>query len=1175
MKTFNLLIFVIVLSTFCGNSIAYSQVGTRVLEKPFNLEENEEIEVLDYLNHIWVIAADSIYKVGQDKVSQLNNYCKEDSSKCESNSLNVKSIYNGKYYFGTEQGLFELQEDSFVQQFNNLRGKSVSELYTFGNYLWFKSSEGIGFSAKRHGGCWESTKYGKIINYFNKYVWIATGNYYHSDELIRIENNGQLNNNSQFITFLDPNRGLVEEGKYEREIYEIDSINGKIWISASDGLYILEDTIAHWFCQTPAAIAKQNSSVYYYLEDRIIEHTLAYLKYSNKAVPNIYGINRETQFFHQVIYNLATFANTPSSIDSILQLSVSEKMNFSQKLFSYSPSSMVFQESNNNVQAKTKNSKPLAFKPSETIGFDSVDISQQHSFGEFVWDALRKSEDSYYKEGVYLLKYEEGLLYKVPNVNSTLRNFEILDDSLNTGFFVTTEGVFYVKSDTIILISNLIFQNFEILGKDSWGELNTSNYSDVIWINTDKGLFEFVNQKLKLVFDKEIFEIESIISVKEQIDYFFTNKGIFSIDKKGKIFKHIDKSIEWTQAPIEFDSLTWVISNIGPILLDKSYAKRVPNLSLKVNSIQYINDLYWLSTIDEVYKVDPNMVIKCDLVQKQSTWKKIANILLSKNTLISGLVKPEIYYYNQKTNEKIRSGEFDFIIESDENSFTEKLENNRFSAEGTTIEITTGIHQYRFALKDKYGNLFIYPKDFSILPAEYLLPVIFILIWLVILFTIIFLAPYSSFAHSLLMNPWVRNISSFGLFPLLISLSPFLRNHILSRYLKNMCDDPEITRSLANFVLPSPDLDFDTFLKNILEERKLILIGQSGIGKTTYFHYLTFCFSKQKLKRRFSNLPIPVFIPLSRYTDESPEQIFLSQMHKYGSISDYKLSEWFLKQGHFIIFFDGLNEVTPESRNKINSFADKYWIKNIICLSSQIRYDEFSWIKKSQFIGLDRTRILEIIKKHLVDSSKYEKQLNADSISIYENPQNLMFGIELLKKGQQLPQTNFELFSKIFKPIKADWETNNHTDNFPFLTHRAFKMLNSREHFIDSEDEIEDSIINTLLDKKLLLKRNGKHQFRHDLIKAFLASNYFAANVEAVFEIDSLKIDENWFSCLLFLLYQLDEFEQVRYILFELLERDRKIASYFFKSIRDNKQNINIDKLSKEFLPLYGEYSLE
>jgi hypothetical protein len=411
------------------------------------------------------------------------------------------------------------------------------------------------------------------------------------------------------------------------------------------------------------------------------------------------------------------------------------------------------------------------------------------------------------------------------------------------------------------------------------------------------------------------------------------------------------------------------------------------------------------------------------------------------------------------------------------------------------------------------------------------------------------------------MNPYVRNYGSFGLVPILLTVVPPVRRHIFRRYLNEICSDANFSEWQQRFIVPATEFLPENFGKNLEKRRTLFLLGQSGIGKTSYFRYLIISYAtQQKIKLPPKNV-VPIFLPLSRYQEEEPENIFYAQLANYGRLTDKQLNNWFLQQGGFLILIDGLNEVNETMRQKINSFVDRYWKANYFCLSSQESYVKFNWIEKIGLTPLDPPKIKALLDRKLEPdrAAAIISQLNEENYKIYQIPQNLEFAIEIIKQNKPLPQTERELYEATLKPILDLWCQNGRADYPDILFERAYKMFKSRNTFFDRADEpVPEELQDDLETKKFLIRRGEHYYFRHDLIRAYLAAKYFVSRWQNLLNDSEITVDANWRSLLEFTIFNLETTQpgEVKDLLFTVLQKNKKVAGEVFNWLQQSHSHL-------------------
>jgi HEAT repeat protein len=452
------------------------------------------------------------------------------------------------------------------------------------------------------------------------------------------------------------------------------------------------------------------------------------------------------------------------------------------------------------------------------------------------------------------------------------------------------------------------------------------------------------------------------------------------------------------------------------------------------------------------------------------------------------------------------------------------------------------------------------------------------ILWILLLVAIVILAPFHDFFQNLLMNPWVRNLGSLWLIPLLLSVFPPIRRHVLRRYLRNTKEDKEFSALASRYVVPSDDFTIESFSRSIIEHKQLFFLGSAGIGKSSYFRYLTHQYAELYGRLLPKNI-VPVFLPLSRYDLSEPDAIFRAELQTLGGLSDKDLTDWYLKQGGFLIFIDGLNEVNEEAQQKVSGFVNAHRKGNLICLSSQLTHPLFDWINQVQMEGLIPEKIKEFLTRGIGEERGREMiaQFTEATYKIYAVPQDLEFAVQLFEHGKLVPQSLPDLYEMILGPVLQQWEARGRPDYPEILCERAYNMLVNKESYFDAVNPpIPSEITSDLFTKRFLIERDPHYLFRHDLIKAFLAAKFFSPRWRELLNKNNNKLNSNWLSMFRFAVLELAKTDgievsnDIRDFVFAVLRRKPELAAELFRWVKDFQPNL-IDGWANEFMKLYGE----
>jgi predicted NACHT family NTPase len=428
------------------------------------------------------------------------------------------------------------------------------------------------------------------------------------------------------------------------------------------------------------------------------------------------------------------------------------------------------------------------------------------------------------------------------------------------------------------------------------------------------------------------------------------------------------------------------------------------------------------------------------------------------------------------------------------------------------------------------------------------------------------------------MNPWVRKYFSLGSVPLLLSIFPSLRRHLLRRYSASINKDKEFNEWKERFVCPDEEFQPDNFGKKLESERRLLITGQSGIGKTSFFKRLTASYASQD-KQTHPLKVFPIYIPLTNYGGNSLEDLVYNQLFSYGKITDKELAPMFLEQGGLLILLDGVNEVqNVTDRQKLSAFVEKFWTSNYICLSSQHPYPEIENIPKVELKPFSREKVDEFIRQRVSDKEIAEgviKRFTDQEYQLYSIPRDLEFAAEILiSGGKALPKSRTELYKITFSAIFTKWKENGTVDAEDTLCKHAYTMIVQRDSTFDSVDDPHfKEITADLFKQKFLVRREGSYNFRHDLIRSYLASEYFHPRWNNLFEgMTGRPIDSNWLEMLKFSCENIEDADEVKSLVYEVLKRSvrKDLVKNLFEWLKVNHQS-KCETWEEDFYAKYGE----
>jgi hypothetical protein len=688
-----------------------------------------------------------------------------------------------------------------------------------------------------------------------------------------------------------------------------------------------------------------------------------------------------------------------------------------------------------------------------------------------------------------------------------------------------------------------------------------------------------------------------------------TESGSWLIDKENNPFllnqrkERVNRSaIFKDQFFVGTDKSLWIInSKDKKVTILESIKGSVENIVVAGKYVYVrVSDPF----LETFYRIDPKVTIKAKLSPK-SWWARLVSYICS-SWLPVEKVEAEAYYADEDNKDPYDSTfpkEFRFAEAS---SRAPPSEANGESAPPSEAEFSSQAYfgyeigwlnnDVHYWAKDKWGNTFEQKAVYTGVPSQYLaivLAIIFIPTVSAAFILICFpLAPHYNFCHSLIMNPWFRNpfmantpvrtYFSVWIIPLLLFHFNSLRYYILRRYSSSISEDGEISEWKERFVYPSEEFYPENFGRKLQSKRKILLIGQSGIGKTSFLKHLTAYYASQDKPVYPAKIP-PVYITLANYSGSSFEELVYNRLQSYGQITDKELISVFLERGELMIFLDGVNELqNVVDRQKLSEFVGKYSTSNYICLSSQVSYPEVENIEKVELEIFGPEKVQELMRRRVNDKDKAEniiKNLKAEDYQLYSVPRDLEFAIEILNKGEDsLPRSRPELYRMVFSSIFPKWKENGYTDAEDNLYKRAYAMIVEGGLAFDSVNNPNyQHVTIELFENRFLVQREANYNFRHELIRSYLASQYFYPRWEILLEeMEGKPIDNNWLEMLKFSCESLQTPDEVKSLVYKVVEKSiiKDLVKNLFKWLKTNHPQ-KCESWKANFYTKYGESDFE
>jgi predicted NACHT family NTPase len=329
-------------------------------------------------------------------------------------------------------------------------------------------------------------------------------------------------------------------------------------------------------------------------------------------------------------------------------------------------------------------------------------------------------------------------------------------------------------------------------------------------------------------------------------------------------------------------------------------------------------------------------------------------------------------------------------------------------------------------------------------------------------------------------------------------------------------------------------LDFieATELQKLLNsKKKLVLLGDAGIGKSTLIKFLI-------LNSIKFNHSIPIQIELREFEDEHEIDLFkhlINNVLKFEGITDNEnIATRLLEKGNFIFYFDGFDEVSKKIKSKLTSSLSKFVNKFNNChyvITSRL-FTGIEYLPHFQNVyvqPLDKDQIKEFIDRQCKESNpelalkilnSLEMKEVESYISYLENPLLLILFILTFEENTGLPKLKSEFYRDVFETLlnrhnsyskrgferklecgleKSELETT--LKRFSFLSFFEEKFLFTESYLLDKLEEIKArktqgfdtaSFKDDMVISIAIISKEGRNFFfPHKTLQEYFAASYF------------------------------------------------------------------------------------
>jgi hypothetical protein len=266
--------------------------------------------------------------------------------------------------------------------------------------------------------------------------------------------------------------------------------------------------------------------------------------------------------------------------------------------------------------------------------------------------------------------------------------------------------------------------------------------------------------------------------------------------------------------------------------------------------------------------------------------------------------------------------------------------------------------------------------------------------------------------------------------------------------------------------------------KTKIPERRMIIWGDAGMGKSTTLEFMAYIDADEKL--RIPNSKLPIYIPLGLLTDKS---ISLKQsiFSKIGVEAD--LGEKMLIEGRINLFLDAVNEIPRDEQNQLKTIRQREidnlitdYKKTFIIISNRPQDENnFKGLPVFQLQKMDKDQIELFINKNSegnkIIANKILTEIKNDERleKIIKTPLMLSRLIEIVKLKGEIPKSEGEIIDRFIFSLYQREKVEKKDGNFDTKKiHRLLRSLGyeSLEKKDTNSGMNEDEILNYFVECK-------------------------------------------------------------------------------------------------------------
>ena len=207
---------------------------------------------------------------------------------------------------------------------------------------------------------------------------------------------------------------------------------------------------------------------------------------------------------------------------------------------------------------------------------------------------------------------------------------------------------------------------------------------------------------------------------------------------------------------------------------------------------------------------------------------------------------------------------------------------------------------------------------------------------------------------------------------------------------------------------------------NSIPERRMMIWGEAGMGKTTTLEYLTYMDAKKRLKDSNYNIPVLVLLGVMTKATYTIKQYMCDKLD-----SGVDICESLLEEGKINLFLDGLNEIPADAGGNLKTLRMREikqllrdYPKTFIIITNRPQDTrDFNNVPIFNLIKLSKEEMRDFIKKNVDEEDVKEllfTSINGSErfVQIINTPLILSRLIEIVRYKKEIPHSEGEIIAE-------------------------------------------------------------------------------------------------------------------------------------------------------------------